>query len=116
MSRRYFLVKVVASHEVTEQQFLDALTASGVKYFGQIGFASLGARLIRYNQGAREAIVACQRCKVNEFLTGLTLVTEVSGSSLALIVIITSGTIRSLMKRRRASNVFHSDSPLRRRG
>jgi RNase P/RNase MRP subunit POP5 len=107
---------VIAGHEVSEQQFLDALTTAGMKYFGQIGFASMEARLIRFNHETCEAIVACQRDKAHDFLTVLSLVTETSGSPLAFLVVVTSGTIRSLMKKRRASNVFHSASSSKTRG
>ena len=100
MPRRYLLVKVIYGLALTDQQFHEALTTSVRTHFGDIGFARIDPRVIRFDQSTSTSIVSCERSAVRELESALALITDYGGTSGAVIVLAVSGTIKGLRKRK----------------
>ncbi len=100
MTRRYVLTKIVYSRELTDQEFRDALNSSVRTHFGEIGFARIDPKIIRFNQSASTSIVSCERSAIKELESALALMTDSGGITMAVLVIAVSGTIKGLRKRK----------------
>lgn len=100
MPRRYLLVKVLYGGTLTAQQFHDALNTSVRTHFGDIGFSSIDPRIIKSDQNTWTSIVSCERSGVRALESALALITDFGGTSVAVLVLAVSGTIKGLRKRR----------------
>ena len=100
MPRRYLLVRVLCGLVLTDQQFHEALTTSVRTHFGDIGFSRIDPRIIRSDQATSTSIVSCERSTVRELESALALITDCGGTSVAVLVLAVSGTIKGLQKRR----------------
>jgi RNase P/RNase MRP subunit POP5 len=100
MTRRYLLVKVLYSRELTDQQFHDTLNSSIRTHFGDIGFSRIDPKIIRFNQSTSTSIVSCERSAVKELASALALITDSGGTTIAVLVLAASGTIKGLRKRK----------------
>jgi RNase P/RNase MRP subunit POP5 len=100
MVRRYLLIKVLSENRISSEQFNQLLTESVKKSFGEIGFAGVDPKLIRFDTEKSEAIVACERDRVSELQTALALTTDSFGTAIALITLRVSGTIKGLRRKR----------------
>lgn len=101
MTRRYFLVKVVSDGPVSGEQFAGALTGAIRRYFGEVGLSRIEPKLIRFDLERSEAVVACKKEGAGELEGAMALISNVSGSSIALLTVRASGTIKSLRKKTR---------------
>jgi RNase P/RNase MRP subunit POP5 len=100
MPRRYLLVKVLCGSAFTDQQFHDALDTSVCTHFGDIGFSRIDPRIIKSDQNTATSIISCERREVRELESALALITECGGTSVAVLVLGVSGTIKGLRKRK----------------
>ena len=100
MTKRYLLVKAVSDHEVTDEQFREALDNSVRKYLGELGFARIDPRVIRFNPGTSTGIVSCERDGLPELESAMALVTGQAESQLSLLVLRVSGTIKAVRGKR----------------
>jgi len=99
MPRRYLLVKVLADESVTEDQFRDILTGAVRKSFGEIGYARIDPKLVRFDSKRSTAIVACKPSMVSELEAALSLICGGEKAPMAPLVLQVSGTIKGLQKR-----------------
>jgi len=100
MSRRYLLVKVLYGKDFTDQQFHGALNSSVRTHFGDIGFARIDPRIIKFNQSTLTSIVSCEKDAVKELASALALITDSGGATISVLVLAASGTIKGLRKRK----------------
>jgi RNase P/RNase MRP subunit POP5 len=100
MSRRYLLVKVLYGSAFTDQQFRDSLDTSVRTHFGDIGFSRIDPRIIKSDQSTSTSIISCERSAVRELESALALITECGGTSVAVLVLAVSGTIKGLRNRK----------------
>lgn len=100
MTRRYLLVKVVYGRDFTDKMFHDALNSSVRTHFGEIGFARIDPKVIRFNQSTLTSIVSCEKSAVKELASALALITDSGGATITALVLAASGTIKGLRKRK----------------
>jgi len=98
MPRRYLLVKVLTDESVTEEQFRELLMNSVRKSFGEIGYARIDPKLVRFDSKRSAAIVACRPSMVTELEAALSLVRGDERAPMAPIVLQVSGTIKGLRR------------------
>ena len=96
MSRRYLQIKICSPVAVTEEQFSQALTASIVKYFGEVGLSRIAPKLIRFDSRRSSVVVMFAKERVVEMQTALALIRQVGGSEALVLPLKTSGTIKGL--------------------
>jgi len=96
MSRRYIYIKVYCAGTVTEEQFSQTLSASIVKYFGEIGLSQIAPKIIRYDSSKSSAVVAFAKDYAAELHAALAFITHVNESDTLMLPLKTSGTIRGL--------------------
>jgi RNase P/RNase MRP subunit POP5 len=101
MARRYFLIKIVSEVPLVEQQFNQVMTESVRRYFGEFGLARIDPRVIRFDSQRSEVIVACRKEGAQDLEAAMALISEVSGSQMALLTLRSSGTIKSLRRKKR---------------
>lgn len=99
MPRRYLLVKVRSEQAVTEEQFNGAFLSAVRMSFGEIGFARIDPKLVRFDSAKLLAIVACKASMVAELETAVALISSYSGVPTATLVLRVSGTIKGLKAR-----------------
>jgi RNase P/RNase MRP subunit POP5 len=97
MSRRYLLIKVCSTAAVTGEQFTQALTASILKYFGEVGLSRINPKLIRFDES--KAIVAYAKDHAGEMQAALALICQIGDSEVSTLPLKASGTIKGLGKR-----------------
>ena len=100
MTRRYFLLKVVSDVSLSGEEFGKALSDSVQKHFGLLGLSRIDPRLIRFDSGRSQAIVACDKEGAQDLQTAIALISEISNAPVAPITLRVSGTIKGLRKRR----------------
>ena len=98
MSRRYLLIKVCSTVSVTEEQFTKALTASILKYFGEVGLSRIDPKLIRFDSDKSKAIVAYAKNHASEMQVALALICQIGDSEASTLPLKASGTIKGLGK------------------
>ena len=101
MTRRYALVKIISDYALTEEQFGGAVNAAVSKSFGDIGFARIAPKLIRFDPTKSEAIIACKREMVHELEAAVARVSNCGDFSVTPLVVRVSGTIKGLKQRKR---------------
>ena len=101
MTRRYVLVKMMSDHAVTEEQLGSVLNAAVSKSFGDIGFARIAPKLIRFDPAKSEAVIACKREMVHELEAAVARVSTCGDFSVTPLVVRVSGTIKGLKQRKR---------------
>ncbi len=99
MSRRYLLIKVCSTAAVTGEQFTQALTASILKYFGEVGLSRINPKLIRFDSDESKAIVAYAKDYASEMQAALALICQIGDSEVSTLPLKASGTIKGLGKR-----------------
>ncbi len=100
MTRRYLLVKVLYGRDFTDQQFHDTLNSSVRTHFGDVGFARMDPKIIKFSQNTSTSIVSCEKSAVQELASALALITDCGGTSITFLVLAASGTIKGLRKRK----------------
>jgi len=98
MSRRYLQIKICSEITVTEEQFSRTLTASILKYFGEVGLSRVAPKLIRFEPYKSTAIVAFAKDYVVEVQAALALIRQIGESETLMLPLKTSGTIKGLSK------------------
>ena len=96
MSRRYVQVKIYSPVTVTEEQFAQALTASIVKYFGEVGLSRIAPKLIRFDSRKSSVVLAFAKDHVVEMQAALAFIRHVGESEALALPLKTSGTIKGL--------------------
>jgi len=96
VSRRYLYIKVYCERTVTEEQFSQALWASILKYFGEIGLSHIAPKIISYDSRKSSAVVAFAKDYVTELHAALAFITRVNESDTLMLPLKTSGTIKGL--------------------
>jgi RNase P/RNase MRP subunit POP5 len=96
MTKRYFLVKIVSLQPVSEDAFARALIDSVRRYFGETGLCRIDPRLIRFDEKAAKAVVACRKEGADEMQAAIGFLSDVSGVAVAPIAVRVSGTIKGL--------------------
>jgi len=99
MSRRYLLVKVCSTVSVTEEQFAQALSASILKYFGEVGLSRIDPKLIRFDSHGSKAVLAYAKNHVDEIQVALALIAHIGDSEASTLPLRVSGTIKGLGKK-----------------
>ena len=99
MSRRYLLIKVCSTAAVTGEHFTQALTASILKYFGEVGLSRINPKLIRFDSDESKAIVAYAKDHAGEMQAALALICQIGDSEVSTLPLKASGTIKGLGKR-----------------
>ena len=100
MPRRYLLVRIMSERAVTEEQFSTALMSTVRRSFGEIGFARIDPKLVRYDSDRLLAIVACKPAMVTEMEASVGLISGDGSTAIATLVLKVSGTIKGLRVRR----------------
>ena len=98
MPRRYLLVRIVSEQAVTEEQFSGALMGAVRKSFGEIGFARIDPKLVRFDSEKLLATVACKPGMVTEMEAAVGLISSNGEVPMATLVLQVSGTIKGLRK------------------
>ena len=98
MTRRYLLIKICSPASVTEEQFSQAMAASIMRYFGEVGLSRIAPKLIRFNSHESSAVVACAKDHANEMQAALAFIRQVGESEALMLPLKTSGTIKGLSK------------------
>jgi len=96
MSRRYVRIKICSPVTVTEEQFTQALTASIMKYFGEVGLSRIAPKLIRFDSRRSSVIVGFAKEHVVEMQAALAFIRQVGESEALALPLKTSGTIKGL--------------------
>jgi RNase P/RNase MRP subunit POP5 len=96
MSRRYVLIKICSPATVTEEQFAQALTASVVKYFGEVGLSRMAPKLIRFDSRRSSVVVAFAKDRMVEMQAAVAFIRQVGESEALVLPLKTSGTIKGL--------------------
>lgn len=96
MSRRYVQIKICSTVTVTDEQFAQALTASIVKYFGEVGLSRIAPRLIGFDLRRSTVVVAFAKDHVVEMQAALAFIRQVGDSEALMLPLKTSGTIKGL--------------------
>jgi len=99
LPRRYLLVRIVSEQAVSEEQFSDAFMSAVRMNFGEIGFARIDPKLVRFDAGRLLAVVACKASTVSELEAAVALISGYSGVAAATLVLRVSGTIKGLRAR-----------------
>jgi len=94
------LVRIVAEQAVSEEQFRGALMDTIRKSFGEIGFARIDPKLVRFDSGKLLAIVACKSSMLTELEAAVGLISSDANVLMVPLVLQVSGTIKGLRKRR----------------
>jgi RNase P/RNase MRP subunit POP5 len=100
MPRRYLLVRIMSERTVTEEQFSTALMSAVRRSFGEIGFARIDPKLVRYESDRLLAIVACKPGMVTELEAAVSLISSDGETPIATLVLQVSGTVKGLRVRR----------------
>ena len=98
MTRRYLHVKICSPVTVTEEQFVQALTTSIVKYFGEVGLSRIAPKLIRFDSHRSCVVVAFAKDHVVEMQAALAFIRRIGESEALTLPLKTSGTIKGLGK------------------
>ena len=99
LPRRYLLVRIMSEQAVTEEQFSDAFMSAIRRSFGEIGFARIEPKLVRFDSGKSLAIVACKASMVAQLQAAVALISGYSEVPTATLVLRVSGTIKGLRAR-----------------
>ncbi|HUO42966.1 MAG TPA: Rpp14/Pop5 family protein [Methylomirabilota bacterium] len=98
MSRRYLQITIRSKSSVTEEQFSQALNASIIRYFGEIGLSRIAPKLIRFDSRKSNAVVAFAKDHTVEMQAALAFISQVGESETVMLPLKTSGTIKGLGK------------------
>lgn len=98
MTRRYLRIKIYSSVTATEEQFSQALTASIVKYFGEVGLSRIAPKLIRFDSRKSSVVVAFTKDYAVEIQAALAFIRQIGESEALTLPLRTSGTIKGLGK------------------
>ncbi len=90
--RRYVLFEVRGSF--SEDELKQGLYAEALKFFGEYGSSFVQLKLMEYD--GKNAIIRCERGKLDEVLGFLALVNELNGKKARLVSKKTSGMINKL--------------------
>ena len=101
MSKRYILVKVISKHALSAERFGSALTDSVRRYFGELGLARVGPKIIHFDTTKSEAIIACNGERVEDLQAAIGLIADTPETTITAITLRVSGTIKSLRRRQR---------------
>ena len=96
MSRRYMRIKICSPGTITKEQFAQALTASIVKYFGEVGLSRIAPKLIRFDSRRSSVVVAFAKEHVVEIQAALAFIRQIGESEALVLPLKTSGTIKGL--------------------
>jgi RNase P/RNase MRP subunit POP5 len=89
-------IKIWSLVTVTEEQFAQALTASIVKYFGEVGLSRIAPKLIRFDSRRSSVVVAFAKDHMVEMQAALAFIRQVGESEALVLPLKTSGTIKGL--------------------
>jgi RNase P/RNase MRP subunit POP5 len=89
----------MSEQAVTEDQFGSTLMTAVRKSFGEIGFARIDPKLVRFESDGLLAIVACKPGMVTELEAAVGLISGNGEVPMAALVLQISGTIKGLRKR-----------------
>jgi RNase P/RNase MRP subunit POP5 len=101
MPRRYVLVRVLSKSTLSAEQFEAAFTNSIRLHFGEFGLARIAPRLVRFDSGKSEAIVACNREGTEDLQAAIGLISDIPEAKITAITIRVSGTIKGLRIKQR---------------
>jgi len=98
MIRRYLQIKICSEVSITEEQFFQALRASIIKYFGEVGLSRITPKLIRFDSHKSSAVVAFDKDHMVEMQSALAFIRQIAESEVLMLPLRTSGTIKGLSK------------------
>jgi RNase P/RNase MRP subunit POP5 len=98
-SRRYLAVKIVSDTSPAREKLLQNIEDSLRRLFGECGLVGASPHLVMYDPERMIAIVRCSNKWVEGLRAALALVTRCNGQQLALFVVRSAGTIRTLVEK-----------------
>lgn len=98
-SQRYLLVRFLASEPITERVAQQAVYRSIEEMFGSFGSAEISARMVSFDEASAHGVFRCKTGSVERLRAALALMTHIDGSSVAAMVLRSSGTIKGLKVR-----------------
>ncbi len=101
MVRRYLLVKAVSERPLSSEQLATALIDSVRRCYGEVGLSRIDPKLMRFDPGRSEAIIACKKDGARELQAAIALIYEASDVPIVPLVLRVSGTIKGLGKKLR---------------
>lgn len=101
MSKRYILIKIISKHVLSTEQFGSALTDSVRRYFGELGLARVGLKVIRFDTSKSEAVIGCNKEGAEDLQAAIGLISDTPETTVTAITIRVSGTIKGLRRRQR---------------
>jgi RNase P/RNase MRP subunit POP5 len=84
---------------VNEPELRNALFQAVLAFFGELGMAELGFKLISFNARERSVLVECSRGQERKLMACFALLTNIAGKSCRPAYLSTSGTLLKLRER-----------------
>ncbi|MFB0557930.1 MAG: Rpp14/Pop5 family protein [Candidatus Bathyarchaeia archaeon] len=97
-SRRYIGFRVAGSRSFTVKEVADAVKKGVLNLYGVEGLSLIDPVLIDFGE-SQEGVLRCNTSHLKETRAALTLITNIGGQSVAILVEKVSGTIKSLRKK-----------------
>lgn len=99
--KRYLAFRIAGpdTDALSESEVRDGIYESLLSFFGELGFSTLGFKLIRYNHKRKTGIMRCERGRMPLLQAAVALVNELGGKRARIMGIRTSGTILSLKEK-----------------
>jgi RNase P/RNase MRP subunit POP5 len=96
IKRRYLALKLECEALPTEREFIDAVWAAVSKLYGEVGASITGLALINFDVKHKIAVVRVSLAALDLLRASLASVTGVAGKSVAVHVLVVSGTLKAL--------------------
>lgn len=97
--RRYLSLKIETDQIINEQAILDAVYASLLRLFGEVGVSKANIKLIENFPEKNQLIIRCSHFMLEKVRASITSITEINKKQTAIHVLDVSGTLKALSKK-----------------
>ena len=97
--RQYLSFWVDCARRLITKEILDSVQRRVLDLYGVQGLSQVEPVLIDFDEDTQTGVLRSNRDRIRSLRAALALITEVGGTSVAVRVSLTSGTIRSLKKK-----------------
>lgn len=97
--RRYLALKIESEQQLTEQNVTDAIYASVLRLFGEVGASQANLRIVKYVPEKSQFVVRCSHKMLEQVRAAIVSTTVSDGKAVTFHVVGVSGTLKALAKK-----------------
>ena len=97
--KRYLSLKIETNQMFDEHTVLDAIYASLLRLFGEVGASKANIKLIESFPEKNQLIIRCSHLMLEKVRASITSITEINKKETAIHVLDVSGTLKALSKK-----------------